>query len=91
MNINILDQSFLKAVDIVNNLKKKPNDNELLKLYGLFKQANQGNNNSPEPGYLDIKGQRKWTSWRSNIGKNQEQAKQEYIKFAMELFPKYNN
>ena len=53
--MDILDQSFLKAIDIVNNMKKVPSDNELLKLYGLFKQANIGDNNSPEPSFIDIK------------------------------------
>ena len=91
MDINILNQSFIKAVDIINNLKNRPNDNELLKLYGLFKQANEGNNASPEPGYLDIKNRRKWTAWSINIGKTKEQAKQEYVNFAMELFLRYNN
>ena len=41
----MLHQNFLKAVDIINNLKNRPTDNELLKLYGLFKQANIGDNN----------------------------------------------
>ena len=90
MDKNIINQNFLSAVDIVNNLKNRPNDNELLKLYGLFKQANEGDNNSPEPGFLDIKGKRKWTAWRANIGNSNDTAKQDYINFVMELFPKYN-
>jgi diazepam-binding inhibitor (GABA receptor modulating acyl-CoA-binding protein) len=90
MDTNMLHQNFLKAVDIINNLKNRPTDNELLKLYGLFKQANIGDNNSPEPGYIDIKGRLKWNSWSSNIGKTKENAKNEYINYVMELFAKYN-
>ena len=90
-NNDILNQSFLRAIDIVNNLKIRPSDNELLKLYGLFKQANDSDNNMPEPSIINIKSKRKWTAWRSNIGKSKEMAKQEYINFVMEIFPKYNS
>ena len=87
--MNILDQNFIKSVEIVNNMIKRPSDNELLNLYGLFKQANEGDNNSPEPGFMNVKGCRKWTSWRAHLGKSKEQAKQEYISFVMNIFPKY--
>ena len=86
MDTNILNESFLRAIEIVNNFKIRPSDNELLKLYGLFKQANEGDNNSPEPGFLDIKNKRKWTSWRCNMGIPQDIAKSEYINYVMDCY-----
>ena len=90
MDIEILNQNFLKAADIVSNFKIRPHDNDLLKLYGLFKQANDGDNNSPEPYFTDLVSKRKWIAWRSHIGKTKEIAKQDYISLTMELFKKYN-
>lgn len=47
---------FEKAADDVKKLKTKPNDSELLELYGLFKQASVGDVNTERPGMLDFKG-----------------------------------
>lgn len=42
-------------------------DNEtLLNLYGLYKQALEGNCNTSKPGFFDPKGQAKWTAWSDN-------------------------
>lgn len=38
----------------------KMTDDELLQLYGLFKQASVGDNNTDKPGMLDFKGKAKW-------------------------------
>ena len=39
-------QDFLEAAEIVKTLKSKPNDAEMLELYGLFKQATVGDVNT---------------------------------------------
>lgn len=39
-------QEFEKAAKEVNELKKKPSNDELLKLYGLYKQATVGDVNT---------------------------------------------
>ena len=39
-------QEFLEAAESVKNLKSKPNDTEMLELYGLFKQATVGDVNT---------------------------------------------
>ena len=38
-------KEFNQAVEIVKKLRQKPDQEELLQLYGLFKQAIIGNNN----------------------------------------------
>ena len=72
-------EEFLLAADIVKKLKEKPTDEELLELYGLYKQATVGDNNQPEPGFLDFKGKSKHASWLKNKGKEKHDCEVEYI------------
>ena len=39
-------KEFLEAAEKVKNLKTKPNDSEMLELYGLYKQATVGDVNT---------------------------------------------
>ena len=87
--MDVLDKSFKSAVEIVNNLKQKPTNEELLQLYGLFKQSNLGDNNTNKPAFIDFKGCKKWDAWESLKGKSQNESKQEYITLAMNLFKNY--
>lgn len=89
--MDVLDKSFESAIQIVNNLKKKPCNEELLLIYGLFKQSKFGDNTTTQPGFLDFKGAKKWEAWNNLKGTNQNEAKQSYINLAMELFKKYGN
>ncbi|CAF1159084.1 unnamed protein product [Rotaria magnacalcarata] len=77
--------AFDKAADEVKNLSKKPSDDQLLKLYGLFKQATVGDNTTDKPGMFDLKGKYKWEAWESNKGKAKEAAQSEYVAFVEEL------
>lgn len=49
-----LNQNFEIAINIVNNLKKRPTDTELLNVYKLFKQAKFGNNDTDEPSMISF-------------------------------------
>lgn len=77
--------AFLDAADAVQKLATRPSDDELLKLYGLYKQATIGDNNTPKPGMFDLKGKYKWQAWEDLKGKSQEDAEKEYIAYATEL------
>lgn len=74
----------------MSNLAKRPSDDELLKLYGLFKQATVGDNETTKPGLMDFKGKYKWQAWEDLKGLSQEEAEQQYIELATELIGKYN-
>ena len=54
-----LESQFQNAAQQVKNLSQKPSNEELLNLYGLFKQSTIGNNNTPKPGLFDLKGKAK--------------------------------
>jgi acyl-CoA-binding protein len=47
--------------------------------YGLFKQANEGDINTPKPGMMQFTERGKWTAWESQKGKSEENAKKEYV------------
>ena len=76
---------FLLAVEAVNQLSSKPNNEILSKLYGLYKQATIGDNTTDKPGMLDLKGNAKWNSWNNYKGYSKYQAEVEYIKLVNKL------
>ncbi len=76
---------FLQASESVEQLSKKPDNNTLGKLYGLYKQATIGDNNTNKPGILDLKGNFKWNNWNNYKGYSKYQAEVEYIKLVNQL------
>lgn len=86
-----LNQNFEIAINIVNNLKKRPTDTELLNVYKLFKQAKFGNNDTDEPSMLNFSKKAKWSAWKAVYGMSKKDAMQNYINLAMELFNKYGS
>jgi diazepam-binding inhibitor (GABA receptor modulating acyl-CoA-binding protein) len=80
---------FLSAAEIVKNLKTKPDNNELLILYGLYKQATVGDNDNEEPGFLDFKGKEKHKAWLKNKGMSTYDSEVKYITKVNELITKY--
>ncbi|XP_029936556.1 acyl-CoA-binding protein [Myripristis murdjan] len=84
-----LKSQFDTAANEVKQLKAKPEDAEMLKIYGLFKQATVGDVNTARPGMLDFTGKAKWDAWDKEKGKSQDDAMKEYIKLVEELKAKY--
>ncbi|KAL8615412.1 hypothetical protein ACOMHN_036232 [Nucella lapillus] len=76
---------FTKAAEEAKNLTQKPNDEELLKLYSLFKQATVGDCDTARPGMLDFKGKAKWDAWDARKGLSKGDAETQYIGFVGEL------
>ncbi|XP_074028581.1 putative acyl-CoA-binding protein [Leptinotarsa decemlineata] len=74
-----LEEKFQKAVEDIKKLKSKPSDQDLLEIYGLFKQATVGDVNTDRPGLLDLKGKAKWDAWNGRKGLAQDKAKELYV------------
>ena len=64
------------------NIKQVSNlENEiLLELYGLYKQALEGDCNINKPGFFDLKAQAKWTAWNDNKGLDSLTAMRRYVR-----------
>mmetsp|Transcript_19602 Transcript_19602/g.33642 ORF Transcript_19602/g.33642 Transcript_19602/m.33642 type:complete len:87 (-) Transcript_19602:720-980(-) len=83
-----LKEDFEQAAADVKNFKELDN-NELLELYGLFKQATVGDCDTDRPGMFDMKGKAKWDAWNGKKGKSKDDAMKEYIQYVGSLKAKY--
>ena len=79
------DSKFTEATQKVHTLPKRPSDDILLKLYGLYKQATEGNNRTSQPIITDFKGRAKWNAWKTQAGKGKSTAKKEYLELVNDL------
>lgn len=84
-----MSTEFLEAAEKVKNLKTKPNDSEMLELYGLYKQATVGDVNTECPGMFDMKGKAKWNAWLSRKGLGKEDAEKQYVLVVSRLIDIY--
>lgn len=84
-----LEQQFQESVKRVEELTRRPSNEELLKLYALFKQATEGDVSGERPGGFDFKGMAKYDAWQSLKGKPREEAMQEYITLVNTLLANY--
>mmetsp|Transcript_9911 Transcript_9911/g.12353 ORF Transcript_9911/g.12353 Transcript_9911/m.12353 type:complete len:99 (+) Transcript_9911:264-560(+) len=76
-----LNSKFEDAVKQVREGPANPNTSmsDKLKVYGLFKQATIGDNETTAPWAVQLEAKSKWDAWTANKGKSQKQAKAEYI------------
>ena len=81
-----LEAAFLLCTKSVNNLKTRPSDEDLLFLYGHFKQATEGNCNKSKPLFINFKECAKWDAWNKLMNLPKEEAMLLYIKKVKELF-----
>ena len=74
-----LQQEFESAVSNSKQLPDQSNEN-LLKLYSLYKQATEGDVNIEKPtNMFDFKGIAKYNAWEELKGINKEDAMKKYI------------
>jgi acyl-CoA-binding protein len=83
------EADFQQAVDKTKTFTKKPDNQELLDLYGLFKQATEGDISGEKPGGFDFKAIMKFDAWEKQKGKSKDQAMTEYIAFVNTLAASY--
>lgn len=80
-----LDDAFETAQQRVQTLKAKPDNDTLLNLYALYKQATAGNVKGSRPGLFDLKGQAKYDAWAKRKGQSSEESKQAYVDLVEKL------
>lgn len=80
-----LKERFEQAAREVQNLARRPDNDTLLNLYGLYKQATAGDASGKRPGFTDPAGRAKFDAWTKRKGLNQEQAMQAYIDLVARL------
>ena len=81
-----LAASFQQAKDDSKTLSEKPDNETLLKLYSLFKQGTEGDNNESSPSNaFDFVAKFKHEAWAKLKGITKEDAMQQYIDLVNQL------
>ena len=80
-----LQADFDAALAATRKLTQRPDNATLLQLYGLYKQATQGDVSDPKPGFSDLVGRAKWDAWNKLKGTPADDARQRYIALVASL------
>ena len=80
-----LEAQFRTAAEAVKTLPEKPENDMLLRLYGLYKQGSEGDVSGAKPGFFDFKGVAKYEAWEKLKGTSGEKAMEDYIKLVKRL------
>jgi len=84
-----LQQQFESAVARSKEFTKRPDNEELLQLYALYKQATEGDVSGDRPGGFDFKAIAKYDTWEELKGKAKDQAMKEYVSLVEKLHQQY--
>ena len=80
-----LKAEFEKATTDVKGLTERPDNDTMLRLYGLYKQGSEGDVKGPKPGFFDFVGSAKYEAWEKLQGTSQEQAMRKYVDLVKKL------
>jgi len=80
-----LESRFKEAKARVEKLATRPSNEKLLELYGLYKQATEGDVSGARPGLLDLKGRAKYDAWARRKGTTRDAAMKGYVALVGEL------
>lgn len=81
-----LQEDFKNAAErSKTDIKERPSNEELLKLYALYKQGDEGDVKGERPGGFDFKAIAKYSAWEELKGKPSEEAMKEYIELVDKL------
>ena len=76
---------FQAAADASKQLPTRPDNDTLLKIYALFKQASAGDAAGERPGMFDFVGQAKYDAWAGLKGTSKDAAMQSYVELIERL------
>ncbi len=74
-----LEKKFQTAAAQAKDLPQRPDNETLLRLYALYKQATQGDVSGKRPGFTDMVGRAKYDAWARLKNTSSEDAMQAYI------------
>jgi acyl-CoA-binding protein len=74
-----IKKKFERATQDAQSLKKRPADEDMLRLYALYKQATVGDASGERPGAFDFTGRAKFDAWTRLKGTAQDKAMKSYV------------
>lgn len=80
-----LKEQFDAAVIASKSLPEQPDNMTLLQLYGLFKQATEGDVLGTRPGFSEMVARAKWDAWSELKALSQDNAMRQYVGLVDEL------
>ena len=83
--MNNLERDFEKAIEDIKKIFGELKQNDVLQLYGLYKQSNFGKNTTPRPSIFNVIGLQKWKSWSNVASLSSVEAKTQYIDLVQRL------
>jgi len=85
-SMNDLHRQFHQAADELRRLRERPDNDTLLALYALYKQALEGDVHDCQPtSFFDFIGTAKQEAWSRVKGMPQEEAMREYVALVQQL------
>lgn len=80
-----INSRFEQASIAAKSLPSRPDNDTLLQLYSLFKQASAGDVSGDKPGFFDFVAAAKYEAWEKLQGLSQDDAMQQYIDLVSKL------
>ena len=80
-----LKSAFDQASRDIQTLSERPDNDTLLRLYGLYKQGAEGDVKGDKPGFFDFVGTAKYEAWAKLKGTTQEDAQKKYVDLVKKL------
>ncbi|MCL4811816.1 MAG: acyl-CoA-binding protein [Vicinamibacteraceae bacterium] len=80
-----LVKAFEAAAAASKTLPSRPDNEALLRLYALYKQATVGDVSGERPGGLDFVGRAKYDAWAGLKGLTRDEAMRDYVGLVEEL------
>lgn len=80
-----IQDAFATALEEVELLEERPGNQDLLRLYALYKQATVGDASGKRPGMTDFVNRAKYDAWAALQGTSQEDAMQGYVDVVEDL------
>ena len=80
-----IDAQFAAASAQAKQLKERPDNDTLLRLYALYKQGAEGDVSGARPGMFDFVGGAKYDAWAKLKGTAPDEAKKKYVELVKKL------
>ena len=80
-----LKSAFEQASRDIQTLSERPDNDTLLRLYGLYKQGSEGDVKGDKPGFFDFVGTAKYEAWAKLKGTAPEDAPKKYVDLVKKL------
>ncbi|RZB93196.1 Acyl-CoA-binding protein isoform A [Glycine soja] len=74
-----MQEDFEQYAEKAKTLPPTQSNEDLLILYGLYKQATVGPVNTSRPGMFNMRDRAKWDAWKAVEGKSKDEAMGDYI------------